>query len=260
MKTSRYTFCKLRVATFLSLKPIKIYCFVRERLSPSSLCKVSKNAQMLLLCSSQSPQITTGSNSLVTSKCALPTSPCALDRKEFVSSSYGQPSQPESSVDRRSHKRVRRNSPPLTSSPPLTQPAQPNSPTATQPEEPGWHPTVKESRQEKIRRVRKEASDLQDQFVTVVSLTESYLTKRHSTCKDFLADFCISLKNLPLSKKFKHMKFLKEERGKIEKAHSVSEIFSLLEDYWDFTDFSLLLRIIELFGNDDMKVMMEEYM
>ena len=118
---------------------------------------------------------------------------------------------------------------------------------------------VRETKQEKIRRIREEASNLETQFVSVVGQAEFCFSVRESECKTFLPKFRITLKKLPISKKFEHMKFLEDKREAIQKASSVSDIFELLRQYWNYTDFALLRRLINEFGDEDTKEMMERY-
>ena len=65
--------------------------------------------------------------------------------------------------------------------------------------------------------------------------------------KHFSPSFALPLK----IKKSEHMKFLEDKREAIQKASSVSEIFELLRKYWNYTDFALLRRLINEFGNND---------
>ena len=55
------------------------------------------------------------------------------------------------------------------------------------------------------------------------------------------------------------MKFLEDKREAIQKASSVSEIFELLRKYWNYTDFALLRHLINEFGDNNTKEMMERY-
>ena len=174
-------------------------------------------------------------------------------------------SQPPSSPTLQPRKRKRSNSStfPISPSPsPSPQPPpQPSQLSTTQPQElPGWHPTVvRETKQEKIRRISEEASELDTQFVAVVGQAEFCFSVRESAYKAFLPKFRITLKNLPISKKFKHLKFLNDKCDEIESASSVSKIFRLLRQYWNYTDFSLLHHLIKVFGDEDTKEMMERY-
>ena len=180
-----------------------------------------------------------------------------------ISQSKQSSSQPLSSPTLQPRKRKRRNSPTLCVSPsPCPSPQPPLQPPqlgTTQPQElPGWQTrVVRESKQKRIRRVKQEASKLQKEFVSVLTHTEICFSKMES--EPFLLELRITLKNLPLSNEFKHLKYLKDKYDEIESASSVSEIFKLLRQYWNYTDFALLHHLINEFGDGRTKVMMETY-
>ena len=197
-----------------------------------------------------------------------PTSPPSVsvatpDGGTPTSQSKQSPSQPPSSPTQQPRKRKRRNSPTIlispSSSPSPQPPPQPPQLCTTQPQElPGWQPTVvRESKQERIRRVKQEASKLQKEFVSVLTHTEICFSEKES--EPFLRKLRITLKNLPLSNEFEHLKFLKDESEALKSASSVSDIFELLRQYWNYTDFALLHHLINEFGDDSTNKMMERY-
>ena len=93
--------------------------------------------------------------------------------------------------------------------------------------------------------------------MSVLTRTEVCFSKKQS--ESFLLELSITLKNLPLSDEFEHLKFLKDRYDEIESASSVSKIFNLLRPYWIYTDFALLHHLIKEFGDDVTKMMMETY-
>ena len=101
-----------------------------------------------------------------------------------------------------------------------------------------------------------EASQLQDQFVKVVTHAKIEFSAK---TVEFLAKLQITLITLPLSDKFKHLHFLRKQRDRIMKASSIDEIFKILDDYWDYTDYALLQRLVEEFGESALKKEMSEY-
>ena len=129
--------------------------------------------------------------------------------------------------------------------------------SATQPHKlPGWQPNTRESR---IRRVAQEASELQTQFVSVLGHAKFCFFKKESERNYFLQKFSTMLTTLPVSNKFEHLTFLKDKKQSIEEAKSVSEVFELLDNHWDFTDFALLEHLIKLYGDDEAKEMIKKY-
>ena len=215
-------------------------------------------------------QLSTDPHISPASEYSHPTSPPSVsvatpDGGTPISQSKQSPSQPPSSPTQQSRKRKRRNSPtlpiPPSPSPSPQPPPQPPQLSTTQPHElPGWQPrVVRETKQEKIRRIREEASNLETQFVAVVGQAELCFSVRESESKTFFPKFRVTLKNLPISKRFVHLKFLEAKCEEIESASSVSEIFRLLRQYWNYTDYALLHHLINEFGDEDTKEMMERY-
>ena len=198
-----------------------------------------------------------------------------------ASTSAPLPSSPHPTPVPRPRRHIRRTSPPPTlscSTPtPSPQPPQLSPLTTTQPQQlPGWRPRAvkpkeekvadqasqlqtNESKEERIRRVAEEASSFQEHFVTVLTHTQIYLSKREAACSEFLNGLCITLINLPLSTKFKHLLFLRKKRRQIEDAQSVSKVFEILKRFWNYTDYALLQRIVEEFADDEIREEMKVY-
>ena len=109
---------------------------------------------------------------------------------------------------------------------------------------------------ERVQKVAHEATQLQDQFVRV--LTHTKITFSEKTA-GFLGRLQITLTTLPLSNKFKRLCFLKEIKEEIKSAKSVPEIFELLEDYWNYGDYALLHRLVQEFGDSALQSEMGEY-
>ena len=204
----------------------------------------------------------------LTTEYSLPTSPPAMSVESAnggtpVSFSEQVKPQPPLSPILQSRKRKCRSSPTLPISPsPSSSPQPPPQPpqlNTTQPQElPGWQSRmVTESKQKRIRSVKQEASKLRKEFVSVLTHSEVCFSENES--ESFLRKLKITLKNLPLSDEFEHLKFLEDKFDAIECAISVSDIFNLLRPYWNYTDFALLHHLIKEFGDDNTKVMMATY-
>ena len=95
---------------------------------------------------------------------------------------------------------------------------------------------------------------LQDQFVSLITEVQIYITRK---TKKLLDNLRITLLNLALSTKYKHMRFLKEKEELIKAAKDVSEIFQILYPYWNHVDYSLLEHIVMVFGNRKLKKAMK---
>ena len=74
-----------------------------------------------------------------------------------------------------------------------------------------------------------------------------------------MAELRIALATLPVSDKFKHLRFLRKHKQHIMNALSVDEIFEILDEYWDYTDYYLLQHLIQEFGGSRLKKEMREY-
>ena len=75
----------------------------------------------------------------------------------------------------------------------------------------------------------------------------------------FVEKLRVTLTTLPVSRRFKHLHFLREQSHHIMQANNVDEIFKILDDFWDYTDFTLLQHLVEKFGEEALKKEMSEY-
>ena len=75
----------------------------------------------------------------------------------------------------------------------------------------------------------------------------------------FVEKLRVTLTTLPVSRRFKHLHFLREQSHHIMQANNVDEIFKILDDFWDYTDFTLLKHLVEKFGEEALKKEMSEY-
>ena len=102
------------------------------------------------------------------------------------------------------------------------------------------------------------AAELSEKFRNVLSNTKIQLISRESEPM-FITVFRTELTTLPMSTKYKHMKFLKDEKPALKAASDVDEIFDVIEPYMNHTDYSLLKFIIATFCNEDLQKMMNSY-
>ena len=94
---------------------------------------------------------------------------------------------------------------------------------------------------------------------SVLSTLQFLQCEREAESPRFLNRLRITLTKLPLCKKYEHMHFLKEEKDRFKAAQDVSEIFDILDPYWNYFDYKLLEHLIAQFGNDTLKQTMREY-
>ena len=117
---------------------------------------------------------------------------------------------------------------------------QPSTPPTDQPEE---------TTAMKVRKVQQEIEMLVDKYDHLVAKAGVYLSKRQAISPEFLFEFRISVAVLPTSLKYQHKYFVKHHSSQIAKATTVEEIFSILNSYWNFLNYSLLAHIISKFGD-----------
>ena len=97
---------------------------------------------------------------------------------------------------------------------------------------------------------------LQTQFLRIVGHTKTEFSRKPI---QFVDELRITLTLLPLSNKFKHLQFLREEKQCIMNASSVDKIFEILDKYWNYSDYALLQRLVHKFGDSALKKEMSEY-
>ena len=110
-----------------------------------------------------------------------------------------------------------------------------------------------------IQAVVEAAARLQDRFATVITQTTICLMEKEEESREFLKKFALTLTNLSLSKKLKHLQFLKKEKKRIKKAEAVEKIFNILDSHWDYRECAFLEQIIEEFGTHELWHEMKEY-
>ena len=103
-----------------------------------------------------------------------------------------------------------------------------------------------------------QAAVLSEKFVNVLSEAKTQLNRMESESM-FLKDFYTYLTTLPVSSKYKHLKFLKDEKPALKAAKDVDEIFDVIEPYLTHTDYALLKSIIAKFCNKELNESMARY-
>ena len=113
--------------------------------------------------------------------------------------------------------------------------------------------------QDKLRRVGSKASHLQEKFVSVLTHTKIMFSMREVKSDNFLVKLRITLTTLHLSKKFKCTGFLQAKKKAIESAQNTTEIFEIIEEYWNWSDYYLLQQLIKEFGDSTLQQEMACY-
>ena len=110
-----------------------------------------------------------------------------------------------------------------------------------------------------VMKAAAQAAELSDQFVKMLSEAKTQLIDLESESTKFLTKFRTFLTTLPLSSKYKHLDFLKDEKPALKAANDVDEIFDVIEPYLTHTDYSLLKFIIATFCNKNLQKIMNSY-
>ena len=98
---------------------------------------------------------------------------------------------------------------------------------------------------------------MEDQFILVLRDTKIHFSKKKS--KTFREKFCCELTTMPVASRFKDMHFLKEKEEELRQAKDSDKIFSILQPYMSYDNYSLLQHIINRFGDQKLKKKMEKY-
>ena len=112
---------------------------------------------------------------------------------------------------------------------------------------------------DEVAKVIEGSSRLEEYFVSVITHVQLFFGEKETESCKFLNKFRITLINLPMSRKYKHLLFLKEEKEQIKAAEDVSEIFEILRPYWSHVDYGLLERIVMELGDSALKQEIREF-
>ena len=124
---------------------------------------------------------------------------------------------------------------------------------------PGLLRELDSSDQVTIKRLRSKAIRLEDKFVSVLENTKVLFSIREGKSDYFLLQLRHTLTSLPVSSQFKCLKYLRAERKAINNAKSTDDIFSILDDFWNWSDYYLLQKLITKFGDSKLQQDMSCY-
>ena len=102
--------------------------------------------------------------------------------------------------------------------------------------------------------IDKEIQELERQFLKVVREARKDLTTVE------LSEVKLCVTQLPVSVRYRHIRFLEHNRSAITSATSVDDVLAILGLYWSYFNCGLLNEIVHQLGNDATKLIMEQYM
>ena len=142
--------------------------------------------------------------------------------------------------------------------------AQPEQTLTTQSESvtmaPPSTPPTEQPKQTRVRKMQQEIATLVNRYDDLVSRTVETFSEMQEDSPHFCRRLQISVAVLPTSLKYQHRHFLEHHSSQIAKSTTVAEILSILNNYCDFLNCSLLAHIIGKFGDDKLKKQLSNYM
>ena len=153
----------------------------------------------------------------------------------------------------------------VTMAPPLTPPTdQPEQSLTSQSESatmaPPLTPLIEQPEITRVRKMQQEIATLVTKYDDLVSRTVETFSEMQEDSPHFCRRLQISVAVLPTSLKYQHQYFLEQHSSQIAKSTTVAEILSILNNYCDFLNCSLLAHIIDKFGDDKLKKQLSNYM
>ena len=127
----------------------------------------------------------------------------------------------------------------------------PSSPPTDQPEETSTMG---------VKKMQQEIATLVTKYDDLVSRTVETFSEMQEDSPHFFRRLQATVAVLPTSLKYQHRYFLEHNCSKIGKATTVEEILSILNNYCDSLNCSLLAHIIGKFGDDKLKKQLSNYM
>ena len=110
-----------------------------------------------------------------------------------------------------------------------------------------------------VAAVKAAIAHLEERFSDVMSNTRSAMCVKERQDSDFLDKFCDVLLVLPVAKKATHVKFFRESEDEILDARNIRKLFAILSRYWSYTNYEILLQIVNRFCGATLKKGMQEY-
>ena len=109
------------------------------------------------------------------------------------------------------------------------------------------------------REVRQEIDTLKGMYDHLLMKTVESFKEKYMETPTFLSRLRTSIAILPSSLKEEHIHFLHEKSSEIAKATSVDELFITVNCYSDFLNCSLVVHVIERFGDDKLREDLQDY-
>ena len=111
----------------------------------------------------------------------------------------------------------------------------------------------------RVMKMQQEIATLVDMYDDLVAKAGVFLSRQQAISPDFLIEFRTRVAVLPTSLKYQHKYFLAHHSSQIAKATTVEEILCILNTYCNFLNCSLLVHIINKFGDEELQKQLSSY-
>ena len=125
---------------------------------------------------------------------------------------------------------------------------------------PGLLRELATSDQTKVNPVCSKVTRLERKFVSILTNTKILFSKKEAKSVNFLIKLRHTLTSIPKLSKFKSLKFLRAERKAINSAKNTDDIFTILDEQWNWNDYYLLQQLITEFGDSTLQKEMTCYL
>lgn len=110
-----------------------------------------------------------------------------------------------------------------------------------------------------VEEVQRRTKDFQDRFEDLTFKLEQELQDKIEGSGVSLERVKRCITHLPPEIRSEHYKFLNDKMKDLRKCEDVVDVFSHLNLYWTYIDYSLLERLVNKYAGDDLQKEMEEY-
>ena len=111
----------------------------------------------------------------------------------------------------------------------------------------------------RVAKVKAEIEQFDKEFSNLKSNTREFLSDRESQDPKFLARFRDHLFDLPVSKRAIHVRFFCKNEAGIFKAENIERIFAILRRYCNYSNYDIILHLVETFCDVSLRKRMQKY-
>ena len=98
--------------------------------------------------------------------------------------------------------------------------------------------------------------ELEGKFLDIAKRTTDRIRKKNMDAEEFRLQFIVQME---ISKQDQHRKFIEHYLMKLEPGVTVGDLVCRLSLYWNFLNYNLLQHLVDMFGDEQLKHVMEDY-